>query len=104
MPFTPLTSTVWASFLALHDRRSILPNRRVRTRTHGGVTGVIACLCHFRGLVFNEIAFGLAATPATSRLSGREYKFAQKGSRHSATLIVLNKGNFRGCPLPFYQR
>ena len=28
-----------ASFLALHNWRVILPNRRVRTRTHGGVTG-----------------------------------------------------------------
>ena len=27
------------SFLALHTGRLILPNRRVRTRAHGGVTG-----------------------------------------------------------------
>jgi hypothetical protein len=34
-----LLRSLGTSFLALHNWRVILPNRRVRTRTHGGVTG-----------------------------------------------------------------
>ena len=34
-----LLRSLGTSFLVLHNWRVILPNRRVRTRTHGGVTG-----------------------------------------------------------------
>src|ERR1700739_447124 len=34
-----LLRSLGTSFLMLHNCRVILPNRRVRTRTHGGVTG-----------------------------------------------------------------
>ena len=79
------------SLLALHTRRLILPSRRVRTRTHGGVTGKASdrLPMSIPWLVFSQRRILLEATMTPKELRTSRFVVQELSQRSSCRILLV---------------